>query len=53
MLKRENTFQLLLLLFYNSNTYDINLKTITLFVKEIFTENHLLDSFSKIVFICD
>lgn len=33
LVKRENTFQLLLLLFYNSNTYTINLKTISLFVK--------------------
>lgn len=53
LVKRENTFQLLLLLFYNSNTYTINLKTISLFVKEIFTENQLLESLSRIIFICD
>jgi hypothetical protein len=50
---REDIIRLLLLLFYNNNTFNINYASITLLSNELYTENTVIESFRQLIFITE
>ena len=50
---REDIIKLLLLLFYNNNTYSINYTSMTLLSKELFTEETFMNELKELVFMTE
>ncbi len=48
---RDDIFRLLLLLFYNNNTYDINYASIQLIANELNFEKNLIEHLQQLIFI--
>ena len=51
--ERKDVISLLLLLFYNNNTFSINYASIRLLVSEIFAETDFIESLQSLIFITD
>lgn len=50
---REDVIRLLLLLFYNNNTYNINYASIQLIANEINSENNFIEQLQSIIFVTE
>lgn len=50
---REDIIRLLLLLFYNNNTFNINYASIELLAQELFVESKVLESLQQLIIITE
>lgn len=50
---REDIIRLLLLLFYNNNTFNINYASIELLSHELFAESKVIESLQQLIFITE